>query len=1708
MANQKVTKAREQIAKVYEQLKAGQDVQEACAQLMAYFQNAQELTEKGQRKNTLFEFVGDKTKPVAQMQWLQSVLEMPEDAFEISYLDRKGAEKPTTLRGADIAERIRTIQGVNNNTLGGELHAINVAMSGKINSHIITSASKELSNEDAFVLSLTEAVTTGKSQEEISKIVEEAQAKNVDVQSVIDGFTEKYADKIKGLLSGVVVKTPDKQNVPKPKFSIRETVSSIWRRIFPKKERESTKDDKAEGIEISDNLMNDIAQYISMTKVLDSTESSLESFVRAKLVASEYNVTLKNPEEPDKELDFSSENYGDLIGVGEDGKRDPKTEQLYEQAIKAHMQKVRDSLGIEAGNKTWEAIAKFIDKKGAISELSEEEKKLLSASKILKPLTRKIDAARGKLDSSIETILDGIQKDFTVPENEGDGDQPIVPEENNQPKISLKDKIKEAKDKFKGFLTGLISKEEVKDENGLKEPAKKEKDKEEKQGQQEGQKPEKKGKVKKLPKNNEFTAFEPEKDEFAKNIETYIKLYHSDKPNLVEYLKTASYKENSTLSGLMVSLRSASEPYFKKYKDENQNSTAPTVFGKFTLIDGYLESINLECMSIEGLKKYPSKVKSKKQKALTKEEAKVQAEAKFTQYTALIENVRKFINDPKASKADPDLRRKTLLILNETLRKNGFEDKNISVVEKVEKLEALGLEVNMNEMQVLECITDFAHSPRALTKDKKERDMYKDLIEGSKKFFAENGSTQDLSSVRVLSDEEFLQMCADTLVARAVAISMTEKEKDGHDSLNAVVEKSYRSLKRNNKSLLKDSIKHASEVIRNCGKYSSANIEVLSNATLPKDSPLAAVVKEGFSFDKLPADMIAKIEGMVNDQIQNLGILEVSQELVDDMFKDTFGPEKANETEEPITETEENATVVDLANIQSEFDGFIANDKSRQNVVADYAAVYSLDKQLNGILTAMDPKIGYEVFLDNEASEEQKIEKVKAVLGDTIRESVGDDQKAFETAIKEIADFGTKYFTAKKAMEVQINEFNDSLPDDKKLADPMSFADKYTRAQAIKSLQEKEDRDLEDEELLTSLENEHKAELKKQQESGKTPLSEVEEKFISNTAEPVKDDDENAFKPVQVDSNYSETFKDVYAEWKDLKDKKNPSNEEKERLKKLVQENVNVIVSKMIAEGAKIPDDASKKTAEEAIKSKEVLTDEERDFIGANSNLVDTIKLSTTHYDNFCKAVIAQNGVKQIPHLSATREVDEKGNIKYAYSVTVIKTYEQMYPNTDMSQTIQKSVKDLKDAYVYLKPGIKLCDKLLDYIKTLKFAEVHNKMQTLGKDNGGSGSGNGSDNDKDKDKDPQNTNENDKIVALLKEINEKLEQFKKQVDLAVAKVGSAKPEATKLGAEVSMKIFDASNLLTNLAKSGMDPALLTKYNEENKIYFDEYNKYNKMLLELGPLQFPVQNMGDGTFALWGPYLASMAMMNPAYIAPLAGFLNQDPTQFGKVFMQMRPMHLVNVTVTQEVNGAPFTFKVDINLADAYSEDKVAMLKQNINEHIKEFMSSGITKVEVIKADLMAYIDRIAMGSQVGSASLENILTKEKQVLQSNDGNEPEEEKDDKKVEPTVKSSTPVKKEGTKEHAPKPRFDFVIKDKTITITENGKEVISKVIDKALTPAEEAYIRGELNEIQRAEFKNAEEEQFFFNAMFDKLLEGTKTKNQQQNPAQEQGLEGGM
>ena len=53
--------------------------------------------------------------------------------------------------------------------------------------------------------------------------------------------------------------------------------------------------------------------------------------------------------------------------------------------------------------------------------------------------------------------------------------------------------------------------------------------------------------------------------------------------------------------------------------------------------------------------------------------------------------------------------------------------------------------------------------------------------------------------------------------------------------------------------------------------------------------------------------------------------------------------------------------------------------------------------------------------------------------------------------------------------------------------------------------------------------------------------------------------------------------------------------------------------------------------------------------------------------------------------------------------ITEIKTYDELYPSSDINDKVSESVKKLKDSYVYLKPGIKLCDKLIDYIRNLRF---------------------------------------------------------------------------------------------------------------------------------------------------------------------------------------------------------------------------------------------------------------------------------------------------------------------------------------------------------------------------------------------------------------------
>ena len=97
----------------------------------------------------------------------------------------------------------------------------------------------------------------------------------------------------------------------------------------------------------------------------------------------------------------------------------------------------------------------------------------------------------------------------------------------------------------------------------------------------------------------------------------------------------------------------------------------------------------------------------------------------------------------------------------------------------------------------------------------------------------------------------------------------------------------------------------------------------------------------------------------------------------------------------------------------------------------------------------------------------------------------------------------------------------------------------------------------------------------------------------------------------------------------------------------------------------------------------------EREFVANNLHLLD--KYPMAQRQSIKNRLIKEGYIKPEP---------QKPVLK---TVKVTKTYSELFPDTDMKYTIEQSVKKLKDAYVYLKPGIKLCDKLIDYIKSLKF---------------------------------------------------------------------------------------------------------------------------------------------------------------------------------------------------------------------------------------------------------------------------------------------------------------------------------------------------------------------------------------------------------------------
>ena len=111
------------------------------------------------------------------------------------------------------------------------------------------------------------------------------------------------------------------------------------------------------------------------------------------------------------------------------------------------------------------------------------------------------------------------------------------------------------------------------------------------------------------------------------------------------------------------------------------------------------------------------------------------------------------------------------------------------------------------------------------------------------------------------------------------------------------------------------------------------------------------------------------------------------------------------------------------------------------------------------------------------------------------------------------------------------------------------------------------------------------------------------------------------------------------------------------------------------------------------------LSASERKFVKTNKNLLQTFK--ETERQEYESKLIS---------LGILPEPEKQPKTRF-----VVKSYDELFPETDSTKIVAQSVKKLKDAYVYLKPGIKMCEKLLDHIKTLKFTtrEVVTPVETI-----------------------------------------------------------------------------------------------------------------------------------------------------------------------------------------------------------------------------------------------------------------------------------------------------------------------------------------------------------------------------------------------------------
>ena len=407
------------------------------------------------------------------------------------------------------------------------------------------------------------------------------------------------------------------------------------------------------------------------------------------------------------------------------------------------------------------------------------------------------------------------------------------------------------------------------------------------------------------------------------------------------------------------------------------------------------------------------------------------------------------------------------------------------------------------------------------------------------------------------------------------------------------------------------------------------------------------------------------------------------------------------------------------------------------------------------------------------------------------------------------------------------------------------------------------------------------------------------------------------------------------------------------------------------------------------------------------------------------------------PKIQIEEKTDENGQVIYGLSINEIKSYSELFPGTDISQRISKMVKDLKDSYVYLKPGIKMCDKLMDFIKTLKFNVTTPVIANDNPTNDGDETGTGNGTPKDPDPTPKDP-KLEELKRVLDEIRNELVKLASLIDKL-----NKNPNDENMKKEISESYDKCGKDLDKaqgIVAGNKDNENIQKLQPDVDTLRGQWFNLGKTLsaqVTIGLGQGQPGPDGTPTYVLQNSMLAFWAMVsgNAQILSDIRGYNNLSTLFAAPQIMTVESYVTienvsykvaVDVNIPRETKGETNRFSNSIStliksiVEKTGSVDMVAIHQglveafntSNVNDEFYGFSVNGEVKIE----DLSKRTAKVNTGSTVvGPAKGEHEVEKTSEI-----------------ITPTTGAQQPVASD-------KNRFTVTFDGKNVILLDNGKKI---------------------------------------------------------------------